>query len=90
MPTGLQQVGAAPTTTSLQKSNLVTATGVLHKGSSRTLAIERIYGPGGQPEVRNPLLVKRAWLRPYDEAEVPVAALGKTWALRYAGIAGQI
>ena len=87
---GTSAVGASPTTTSVQKSKLPTATGVLHKGSSRTLAIEWIYGPDGQPEVRNPQLVIRAWLRFYDEAEVPVAAPEKAWPLRYAEITGQI
>ena len=44
------------------------------------MAIEWIYGPEGEPEVRNPVLILRAWLRCYDEADVPVAALEKAWA----------
>ena len=87
---GASAVGASPSTTSLQKSNLAVAAVVLHRGSSRTLAIEWIYVPEGQPEVGNPVLILRAWLRFYDEADVPIAALEKAWALRYVEITGQI
>lgn len=45
-----------------------------------------MYGPEGQPEVRNPILILRAWLRFFDDAEVPIAALEKGWAMRYAEI----
>ena len=58
------------------------ATGVLHKGSSRTLAIERVYGSDGQPEIRNPLLVLRAWLLFVDTADLPIASINKAWRLR--------
>ena len=37
---GVSAVGADPKITSVQKSNLATAPGALHKGSSGTLAIE--------------------------------------------------
>lgn len=58
---GANAIWASPNITAQQKSNLAAATGVMHKGSSRTLAIEWIYGPEGQPEVRNPILAIRAW-----------------------------
>ena len=57
---GASAIGASPNITSQQNSNLVAAIGVMHNGSSRTLAIEWIYGPEGQPEVRNPILVIRS------------------------------
>ena len=41
---GISAVGADPKTTSAQKSNMATASGVIHKGSSRKLAIEWVYG----------------------------------------------
>ena len=68
----------------MQKSNLAAAAGVLHRGSSRTLAIEWVYGPEGQTEVNNPILILRAWLRFFDDSDVPAAALEKGWAMRYA------
>ena len=72
---GTPAIGASPATTSLQKSNLAVATGVLHRGSSRTLAIEWVYGPEGQPDIRNSILILRAWLRFFDESDVPITAL---------------
>ena len=57
---GVSAVGVGPKTTSAQKRNMATASGVLHKGSSRMLAIECVYGTEAQPEVRNPLLAMRA------------------------------
>ena len=41
---------------------------------------------GGQPELRNPLLVMRAWLRFVDTADLPIASIGKAWCKRYSDI----
>ena len=76
-------IGASPSITSHQKSNLAAAIGVMHKGSSRTLAIEWIYWPEGQPEVRNPILVIRAWMWFINDTDIPAAALEKGCAMRY-------
>ena len=83
---GVSAVGADPKTTSIQKSNLATASGALHKGSLRTLAIEWMYGPDAQPDTRNPLLAIRAWLRFLDTADVSAAAIKKAWCKRYSDI----
>ena len=52
---GASPIGADPKATFLQKSIIATATGVLPRGTSRTLAIEWVYGTEGQPEIRPPL-----------------------------------
>ena len=40
--------------------------------------------------MRGPVLILRAWLHFYDDADVPVAALEKAWAMRYVEITGHI
>ena len=75
-------IGASPSITSQQKSNLDVAAGVMHKGLSRALAIEWVYVPEGQLEVRNPVLILRAWLRFIDASDIPAAALEKGRAMR--------
>ena len=83
---GVSAVGADPKTSSMQKSNLATASGALHKGSSRTLAIAWIYGSDAHPDTRNPLLALRAWLRFLGTADVSAAAIQKAWCKRYSDI----
>ena len=83
---GVSAVGADPKATSAQKSNMATASGALHEGSSRTLAIEWVCGSEAQPELRNPLLVMRAWLRFVDTADIPIASINKAWCKRYSDI----
>ena len=56
------------------------------KGSSRTLAIEWTFGAAGQPDLNNPLMVIRAWLRFYDSGELSVAATRKAWRRCYANL----
>lgn len=83
---GVLAVGADPKTTAAQKSNLAIASGALHKASSRTLAIEWIYGSDAQPEIRNPLLALGAWLSFVDTADIPAASIEKAWCKRYSDI----
>ena len=83
---GASAIGADPKVTSSEKSNVAAATGVLHKWSSRTLAIGWVHGSDGQPELRNPLLVMRAWLRFVDAADLPMASINEAWRKRYCDI----
>ena len=78
--------GADPKVTSAQKRTFATASGVLHQRVIQDLAIEWIYGSEGQPELRNPLLVMRAWLRFVDTADLPIASINKAWHKRYSDI----
>ena len=40
----------------------------------------------GQPDLRNPLLVMRAWLRFVDTADLPIASINKAWHKRYSDV----
>lgn len=80
---GASVIGVSPSITSQQKSNVAAATGVMHGGSFRTLAIEWVYGPEGQPEARNPILVIRACMRFIGDTDIPAVALEKGRAMRY-------
>ena len=45
-----------------------------------------MYGSDGQPELRNPLLVMRAWLGFVDTADLSIAPINKAWHKRYCDI----
>ena len=83
---GNSAIGASPSITSKQKSNLATASGIMGKGSSRTLTIQWTFGPDAQPDINNPMEVIEAWLRFVDSEEIPHRALTKAWRLCYADI----
>ena len=76
---GNSAIGAAPRTHNKQKSNLAAATGVMGKGSSRTLAIEWTFGSDAQPDINNPLLVLKAWFRFLDSEQLSQIAITKAW-----------